>query len=260
MKANLYIILSTFCFLSSCDKSKSAWSIYSSTPAIIYSMTPEEEAERMKDVFGCYGLILDETTPKDAKSVMKKLNADFEGPFYSNDYEIYESYTNISPKLERTPNIKVYRSEIKHSYDKSTYIYSLFVNDTLSQICLNVFDDSYYLEKDLINKYGEGNGEKKDTQIGLDKNGDLNLKDVVVGYEFRQWQNENVVIDWPNDRYTYNLSKNFARWKPTVGTNDNIAIYTSKKMAPRILYYLKKAFDNYKSKKEEMKNDRINNL
>ena len=45
MKANLYIILSTFCFLSSCDKSKSAWSIYSSTPAIIYSMTPEEEAD-----------------------------------------------------------------------------------------------------------------------------------------------------------------------------------------------------------------------
>lgn len=260
MKAKLYIILTTLCLFTSCNKSKSAQSIYDSTPSIIYSMTPEEESERMKDVFGCYGLTLDKTTPKEARKIMKKQNADFEGPYYSNEYQIYESYTNISPKLERTPNIAVYRSEIKHSYDKSTYIYSLFVNDTLSQICLNVFDNSYYLEKDLVKKYGEGNGEKKDAEFGLDKEGKINLKDYVPGYEFRQWQNDKIVIDWPNDRYTYYLSKNFAQWKPTVGTNDNIAIYTSKKMAPRILHYLKKSFDKYKSKKEEMKNDRINNL
>ena len=83
---------------------------------------------------------------------------------------------------------------------------------------------------------------------------------VELGYEYRQWQNENIVIDWPDDRYTYDLSNKFARWSPTVGTNDNIAIYTSKKMAPRILYYLKKSFDKYKSKKEEVKNNRIDNL
>ena len=260
MKAKLYIILSVICILTSCDKSKSAQSIYDSTPATIYSMTPEEEAERMKGVNGCYGLILDKTTPKEAKSIMKKQKADFEGPYNSSEYEIYESYTDVSSKLERIPNIKVYRSEIKHSYDKSTYIYSLFVNDTLSQICLNVFDSSYYLEKDLVNKYGKGNGEKKDAHFGRDKKGKLNLKDYVPGYEFRQWQNDNIVIDWPYDKYTYHLSKNFARWKPTIGTNDNIAIYTSKKMAPRILHYLKKSFDKYKEKKEEVKNDRINNL
>ena len=260
MKTKLYIILLLLCILTSCDKSKSAWSIYSSTPAIIYSMSPEEESERMKNVLGCYGLTLDKTTPKEAKKIMKNQKADFEGPYYSNEYEIYESYTDISPKLDRTPNIKVYLSEIKHSYDKSTYIYSLFVNDTLSQICLNVFDSSYYLEKDLIDKYGQGNGEKKETQFGRNKDGSINFKDVELGYEYRQWQNENIVIDWPNDRYTYDLSNRFVRWSPTVGTNDNIAIYTSKKMAPRILHYLKKSFDKYKSKKEEVKNNRIDNL
>lgn len=260
MKTKLYIILTAICILTSCDKSKTAQSIYNSTPATIYSMTPEEETERMKDVLGCYGLILDKTTPKEARKIMKKQKADFEGPYNSNEYEIYESYSDISLKLEPTPNIKVYRSEIKHSYDRSTYIYSLFVNDTLSQICLNVFDSSYHLEKDLVNKYGEGNGEKKDTQLGRNKDGSLNFKDVVLGYEYRQWQNSNVVLDWPEDRYTYLLSNRFARWSPTVGTNDNIAIYTSKKMAPRILHFLKKSFDKYKAKKEEVKNNRINNL
>lgn len=261
MKTNLYIILLCLCvFFTSCDKSKSARSIYDKTPPTIYSMSPEEETERMKDVFGCYGLILDKTTPTEAKRVMKKQKADFEGPLYSHEYEIYESYTNISSNLERTPNIKVFRSEIKHSHDKSTYIYSLFVNDTLSQICLSVFDRSYYLEKDLINKYGVGNGEKKGTEFGRKKDGSLNFNDIAVGYEFRQWQNDRIVIDWPYDRYIYKLSNDFARWKPTVSTNDNIAIYTSKKMAPRILYYLKKSYDKYKSKKEEVSNDRINNL
>ena len=260
MKAKLYIILASLYFFSSCDQSKSAWEIYSSTPAIKYSMSFEEESERMKDVFGCYGLILDKTTPKEARKIMRSQKADFEGPYSSNEYEIYESYLDISSKLDRTPNIKVYRSEIKHSYDKSTYIYSLFVNDTLSQICLNVFDRSYYLEKDLINKYGQGNGEKKETQFGRNKDGSINFKDVELGYEYRQWQNDHIVIDWPEDRYTYNLSHNFARWSPTVGTNDNIAIYTSKKMAPRILHYLKKSFDKYKSKDEEAKTNRINNL
>ena len=260
MKAKLYIILGLLSALTSCDKSKSAWSIYSNTPATIYSMTPEEESERMKDVLGCYGLILDKTNPKEAKRIMKSQKADFEGPYYSNNYNIYESYTDISSKLDRTPNIKVYRSEIKHSYDKSTYIYTLFVNDTLSQICLNVFDNSYFLKDDLINKYGQGNGEKKETQFGRNKDGSINFKDVELGYEYRQWQNDHIVIDWPEDRYTYNLSHNFARWSPTVGTNDNIAIYTSKKMAPRILHYLKKSFDKYKSKVEETKTNRINNL
>lgn len=260
MKAKLYIILSIICIFTSCDKSKTAQSIYDSTPATIYSMSPEEEAERMKDVTGCYGLILDKTTPKEARRIMKKQKADFEGPYYSNSYQVYESYTNISSKMDRTPNIGVYRSEIKHSYNKSTYIYSLFVNDTLSQICLSVFDNSYYLEKDLINKYGEGNGEKKDTEFGLKKDGSLNFNDVVHGYEYRQWQNDKVVIDWPEDRYTYYLSNRFVRWCPTVGTNDNIAIYTSKKMAPRILHYIKKSFDKYKSNKEELKNSRIDNL
>lgn len=260
MKAKLYIIISVIFILTSCDKSRTAQSIYDSTPATIYSMTPEEEAKRMKDVFGCYGLTLDKTTPSEAKKIMKKQKADFEGPYYSNGYEVYESYIDISSKLDRTPNLKLFRSEIKHSYDKSTYIYSLFVNDTLSQICLSVFDKSYYLEKDLTNKYGNGNGEKKNYAFGLDKNGKININDYVRGYEFRQWQNERVVIDWPYDRYTYKISNSFVRWSPTVGTNDNIAIYTSKKMAPRILYYLKKSFDKYKSKKEEVKNNRIDNL
>lgn len=260
MKTKLYIIFAFVCVMCSCDKSKTAQSIYDSTPATIYSMSPEEEAERMKDVFGCYGLTLDKTTPKEAKIIMKKQKADFEGPYSSNEYKIYESYMDISSKMERTPNIEVYRSEIKHSYDRSTYIYSLFVNDTLSQICLNVFDSSYHLEKDLVNKYGEGNGEKKDTQLGRNKDGSLNFKDVVLGYEYRQWQNSNVVLDWPEDRYTYLLSNRFARWSPTVGTNDNIAIYTSKKMAPRILHYLKDAFDKYKSNKAKENNERINNL
>lgn len=260
MKAKLYIILILLSALSSCDKSKSAWSIYSNTPATIYSMTPEEESERMKDVVGCYGLTLDKTSPKEAKRIMKIQKADFEGPYYSNEYNIYDSYIDISSKLDRTPNLKVFRSEIKHSYNKSTYIYTLFVNDTLSQICLSVFDNSYFLKDDLINKYGQGNGEKKDTQFGRNKDGSINYKDVELGYEYRQWQNDNIVIDWPEDRYTYDLSNRFVRWSPTVGTNDNIAIYTSKKMAPRILHYLKKSFDKYKSKEKEEKNNRIGNL
>lgn len=260
MKAKLYIILILLSALSSCDKSKSAWSIYSNTPATIYSMTPEEESERMKDVVGCYGLTLDKTSPKEAKRIMKNQKADFEGPYYSNEYNIYDSYIDISSKLDRTPNLKVFRSEIKHSYNKSTYIYTLFVNDTLSQICLSVFDNSYFLKDDLINKYGQGYGEKKDTQFGRNKDGSINYKDVELGYEYRQWQNDNIVIDWPEDRYTYDLSNRFVRWSPTVGTNDNIAIYTSKKMAPRILHYLKKSFDKYKSKEKEEKDNRIGNL
>lgn len=260
MKTKLYLILPALLAFTACDKSRSARSIYDATPPTIISMSPEEEAERMKDVAGCYDLVLDKTTPSEARRIMKRQKADFEGPYNTNCYKVYESYKDVSSHLDRTPNIAVYRSEIKHTYDKSTCIYSLFVNDTLSQICLLVFDNSYSLKKDLVNKYGEGNGEKKDTQFGINKDGSYNFKDVALGHEYRQWQNDKVVIDWPEDRYIRSLSTEHVRWNPSIATNDNTVIYTSKKMASRILHYLKESLDKYKAKKEELKNNRANNL
>ena len=136
----------------------------------------------------------------------------------------------------------------------------LFVNDTLSQIAINVYDRSYYLKNDLIEKYGVGNGQKKETQFGIDKEGNINLNDIALGYEFRQWQNERIVIDWPYDRYLPKLSNERIKWNPSISTNDNTAIYTSKKMAKRIIHYYKKAYNEYKNRQDKESNERIGNL
>lgn len=260
MKAKNLLLLMCVYVLASCDKGQTARSIYEKTPAITYSMTEEEEAERMKGVIGCYGLSLDETSKKKARAIMKKQGANFESGFLGGGCKVFEGLSEISSKIETPKNIETYRSEIKHGYDKSTYIYMLFVNDTLSQIAINVYDRSYYLENDLIEKYGVGNGQKKETQFGKDKEGNINLNDIALGYEFRQWQNERIVIDWPYDRYLPKLSNERIKWNPSISTNDNTAIYTSKKMAKRIIHYYKKAYEEYKNKKDKESSERIGNL
>lgn len=246
--------------LVSCDKSQTAISIYDKTPAIVYSMTKEEEAEKMKDVTGCYGLTLGDTSIKKARSIMKKQGANFESITLGEGCDVYEGFNEITLKIEVPKNITTYRSEFKHSYDKSTYVYMLFVNDTLSIIAPLILDREYNLCKDLVEKYGVGNGEKKETQFGINKDGSINLNDIVSGYEYRQWQNEQVVIDWPYNRYLYKISNERLRFEPAVSINDNIAIYTSKKMAKRIIHYYKKAYEEYKNKKDKESSERIGNL
>lgn len=261
MKAKLYIILAIVCILTSCNKSKTAQSIYNSTPATIYSMTPEEEAERMKDVNGCYGLSLDKTSIKQAKKIMKSEGASFEKRS-RNSYDIYENgWKKITFECPEVKNIVEYESEIKHSYDKSTFIHMSFVNDTLSQICLSFRDKSYILENDLVQKYGEGNGEYKPTCFGRDKDGNINLKDCVLGYKYRQWQNETLYLDWHEDRATKEASNNFIKWNIVdLSDYDNRSIYTSKKMLPRIIYYFNKSYNLYKSKKEKEESSRIQKI
>ena len=261
MKTKLCIILALSCVLYSCDKSKSAQSIYDKTPPIIYSMTPEEEAERMKDVFGCYGLVLDETNVKEANKILKSKGANFEKRDRS-EYDIFDKgYSRITYDCPKVNEVVQYDSEIKHSSQKTTYINTIFVNDTLSQICIAFKDHSYNLEKDLVQKYGTGNGLNKETAFGRDKKGNINIKDCVLGYEYRQWQNEHIVIDWPRERIVYDSSKNYIKWN--VLNNDsfnNQAIYTSKKMLPRIIHYFKKSYDTYIEQKNNREADRTNNI
>lgn len=260
MKEKLYLLIALICVLTSCQKSKSAKSILDDTPATIYSMSKKEESKRMKGVIGCYGLTLNKTTPNEARKILMNQNADFKGPYHLIPYQVYKSNTDIRLEMDLIQNISSYRSEIKNSNDKSTYIHTIYVNDTLSQICVNIIDFSYSLEEDLVYKYGEGNGQKKDMQFGLDENGKPDINDYIMGYEYRQWQNDDIVIDWHEDLYMHKLSNALIKWCPAYEYDKNVVMYTSKKMAPRILYYVKDAYKKYIEKEEIAKKTRVSNL
>lgn len=226
--------------------------------AVIYSTSPEQEAAIMHNIKGCYGLTLDKNTPSEAEVILTKENFDFDGPFRHN-YHSAKRYDNISLPCE---NISLYTATLSKSYDSNIVIYMHFTNDTLSQIQLSFNDDHFNLEEYLISKYGQGNGEKKDTEFGIKKDGSLNFNDVTHGYEFRRWQNDKISIDWHEDNYLKDISRNkhYTYYiNRTKGIN-NTVFYTSKKMAQRIIYYLDLSYSKLIQDEEKDKETTLNNL
>ena len=254
----IFLLLFLFATISSCDKSKSSYEIYKQKAATIYSMSSEEEAIKMQNVNGCYGLILGKTTPSKAKKILKDIISDFKGPF-NHDYSSKKDYKYISLPCK---NITYYSATITHTFDSHTYIYMHFVNDTLSQIQLSFAIDNFDLEKELVSKYGQGNGEKKDTEFGINKNGRINFNDVTRGHEFRRWQNNDISIDWHQDKYLTDIS-NSRHYKSYASSSkgiNNTVFYTSKKMAKRIIYYLDLSYSQLINKENNDKTSTLNNL
>lgn len=257
MKKYYLFLLSCF-FISSCDKSKSSYNIFMQKKAIIYSTPPEQELAIMRDIKGCYGLTLDKNTPSEARLILTKEKFDFKGPFH-HDYRTSKNYDNISLPCE---NISLYTATLFKSYDNSIVIYMHFTNDTLSQIQLSFNDDNFNLEEYLISKYGQGNGEKKDTEFGIKKDGSLNFNDVTHGYEFRRWQNNKISIDWHEDNYLKDISKNkhYIYYSNSIKGVNNTVFYTSKKMAQRIIYYLNLSYSKLIQDEERNKETTLSNL
>lgn len=247
MKYLYLILVVSLCACSNMSKEKKAIDIYNSTPAVVYSMTEEEEREKMKDVKGCYDLILGENTIKEVRRILRKHKATFYLDF-SNHYKVKGYYKS----LDKIKNIKSYVSTIKHPDESMTCIYTSFLNDTLTQIRLKIINVNYTLEKDLVSKYGEGNGEKKDYAFGRDKDGRINRNDVVTGYKYRQWQNDDIVIDWYDDRYLHSISSNALTWD-TGFKGSNSVTYTSKRMAIKLTNCIKEYINKENEKNKSIK-------
>lgn len=253
MKKLLLLSLLLLSLIScSINKKKSAHSIYYSIKPTKISMSASEEKERMKGVVGCYGLVLGQTTKKEAIKKLYPLKAIAQSLHYKTT--ITDEY--VPDEYMKIPNINVLLWQKKDS-DNEINITSIFVNDTLVQEVIEYWGcDASNLKQKLIEKYGEGNGEYKEGVFGVDKNGELNFSDYCAGYEYREWQNENISICYGEEQYICNLTNN----KYILSSGIHKAVYTSKSKAQRLIYYLDKAYNEMISLKKTEKQNELNNL
>lgn len=251
MKIKLYLF-SLLLFISSCNKSKRAQDIYDTIPPTIISMSPQQEYKYMKGVTGCYGLILGKMTKEE---VIKKMSS-YKSLFTSSYYRTYLFDKYIPDAYIESPNINTLSWE-KDAIDNKIKINTIFVNDTLTQIILEYeFTSKSRLKDSLIKKYGKGNGEYKDTQFGIDKKGNLNLSDYCAGYEYRIWQNKDIVINYNIEKYINELGDN----KYYYYGGSQTAFYTSKIMAPKLVFFLNEAYEKEKETKIKNKKEDLENL
>lgn len=250
MNIKLYLF-SLLLFISSCNKEKKAQDIYDAIPPTIISMSPQQEYKQMKGVTGCHGLILGKMTKEEVLKKMSSYKSLFASSHYKTD--LFDKY--IPDTYIESPNINTLSWE-KDAIDNKIKINTIFVNDTLAQIILKYeFTSKLRLKDSLIKKYGKGNGEYKEAQFGIDKKGNLNLSDYCPGYEYRIWQNEDIVINYNIEKYISQLSND----KYYYYGGNQTAFYTSKIMAPKLISSLNEAYEKekeakIKDEKEELKN------
>lgn len=244
-----------FFSLLSCNinKERRAWDIYEATNPTIISMSVEEESKRMNNVMGCYGLTLGKTTKKKAIKLMLP-----EKPLSESlHYKTSEFDSCVRGEYLTASNISVLTWG-KGVSEKEVNVSAIFVNDTLAQVVLKYgSSNKSNLKRNLIEKYGEGNGEYKESVFGIDKNGKLNFSDYCAGYENREWQNEYITICYEGENYIHKISDK--KYNLTIGGYGS-AVYTSKAMANRLLYYLNKAYDAKKTSRIQKEHNELNNL
>lgn len=145
---------------------------------------------------GPFGTSIGENTVKEFTKILESSEIIEEKREKEFIYEIPDSIFSI----EHISSIYVKENKIftRHDYiclKGDIYITAIAYNDTVVHMSLNAKE----INKKLIEKYGDGEGELTESTFGTDKNGEPDFKDFWPGNEYRHWENKFVNIEYTDN-------------------------------------------------------------